>query len=309
MHDELELSSIGLGCWPMAGVSTLGVNDADSLATIHAAIDAGVTHLDTAYSYGYAGESDKLLAQVLTDRRGEVTLASKVGQYFNAARERQVDGRPEVLLRQAQEVLQRLDVECVDVMYLHVPDPNVPIQESAGAIRDMIQRGIARFAGVSNVDAQQIRDFHAECPVSLVQPPFNMLQQNTHRELRPVCQELGIRIACYWVLMKGLLAGHFQRDHQFDPQDKRLKYPVYQGQAWEKAQDLLDGLREIASQQGVTVGQIVVAWTLQQPGVDVALCGAKRPGQILEMAQAAQVKLDATTLENIDQWALKASQP
>lgn len=299
---ELELSPVGLGCWPMAGVSTLNTNDEDSLATIHRAIDLGVTHLDTAYSYGYAGESDRLLAQVLQTRRQEVTLASKVGQYFDAERNRRIDGRPATLISHAQEAVTRLGVEYVDLMYLHVPDPEVPIAESAGAIQGIIDQGLARFAAVSNVNAEQLRSFHRECPVHAVQPPFNMVQQEAAEEIRGFCETENIKLICYWVLMKGLLAGHFSREHQFDPQDKRLSYPIYQGEAWERAQDLLDHLRELAQELDCTVGQLVVAWTLKQPNIDVALCGAKRPDQIAEMAGAMEVKLDTSHLQTIDGW-------
>lgn len=175
------VSPVGFGCWPIAGVSTLDVSDKHSLATIHAALDAGINFIDTAYSYGFDGEADRLLRQVLSTRRSEAVLASKVGQYFDAQHQRQIDGRPETLLRHAQQVLERLDVDYIDIMYLHVPDPQVPLSESASAIREIVDQGWARYAGVSNVSADQLESFHAACPVTVVQPPFNMLQQESVR--------------------------------------------------------------------------------------------------------------------------------
>lgn len=298
----MQVSPVGFGCWPIAGVSSLEVSDKHSLATIHAAIDSGVNFLDTAYSYGYNGEADRLLAKVLCDRRSEVILASKVGQSFNARRERVIDGRPGTLVLHAREILQRLGVDHVDLMYLHIPDPNVPLADSAGAIAEIIQLGLARYAGVSNVDASQLAEFHEICPVTVVQPPFNMLQQSSVREILPFCGQHEIAIACYWVLMKGLLAGKLPRDHHFDPRDKRLTYPIYQGEAWHRSQDLLDKLRELAQHLTCTVAQLVIAWTIRRPGVSVALCGAKRSDQIVETAAAMCLQLDDPVVDQIDAW-------
>lgn len=299
----LRVSAIGFGCWPIAGVSTLGTNEQDSLATIHAALDHEINFIDTAYSYGYDGESDRLLARVLRDRRSEVVLASKVGQAFNPSRQRVVCGRPEVLLQQARESIQRLKVEQLDVLYLHCPDPEVPIQESAGAIAEALSQGIAKCAGVSNVNLNELVEFHGVCPASVVQPPFNMLQQSAVLELRNFCRNQNIAIANYWALMKGLLAGGMQRNHEFDPKDKRLTYEIFQGQAWERAQDLLDSLRSIARDLKCTVSQLVLLWTIRQPGITSALCGAKRPEQIMETAKTKQL-LDAgvppEVLQNVD---------
>jgi methylglyoxal reductase len=301
---DLMVSPVGFGCWPIAGVSSLGVNDSDSLATIQAALESGINFIDTAFSYGYDGEADRLLAQALTGHRADVVLASKVGSHYDGDRQRVVDGRPETLLLHAEIAIERLGVEQVDIMYLHQPDPRVPLTESAAGIAEIVQRGWARYAGVSNVDLDQLQAFHAVCPVHIVQPPFNMLQQEAVSSILAFCQERHIAIAGYWVLMKGLLAGKLLRDHQFDPRDRRLTYAVYQGAAWERCQDLLDRLRALASELGCTVAQLVIAWTLAQPGVTVALCGAKRPEQIRETAAAMRVQLSPDELSQIDRWLL-----
>lgn len=301
-NSDLQVSSVGFGCWPIAGVSSLDVNDADSLATIHAALDSGINFVDTAFSYGYEGEADKLLAQVLQTRRAEVVLASKVGSHYDANRARIIDGRPETLVAHAREACVRLAVEQVDVIYLHEVDPQVPLADSAAGIQEIVTLGLARYAGVSNVDAQQLATFHAICPVVVVQPPFNMLQTAKVDCIRNFCLQHQISIACYWVLMKGLLAGKLPRNHQFDPADRRLTYPIYQGQAWERSQDLLDQLRQLSSQLRCTVAQLVIAWTLAQPGISVALCGAKRPSQIQETAIAMSLELPADVLRQIDAW-------
>lgn len=299
---DLWVSPVGFGCWPISGVSSLGVNDADSLRTLRAALDASINFFDTAFSYGYQGEADKLLTQVIRERPNELIVATKVGSYYDAQRRRIVDGRPATLLANAKLGCARLGVEQVDVIYLHEIDPQVPLAESAGGIAEIVKQGLARYAGVSNVDAVQLQQFQAECPVVVVQPPYNMLQPEHVAAISSECREQNIAIACYWVLMKGLLAGKLGREHQFDPADRRLSYPIFQGEAWQRAQDLLDQLRRLAGELGITVAQLVIAWTLAQPGITVALCGAKRAEQIIETAAAMHVSLSADVMDQIDSW-------
>lgn len=299
-HSDLEVSPIGFGCWPISGVSSLQVNDRDSLATLEAAIESGINFFDTAFGYGYDGEADFLLAKILGQHRQDLVIASKVGIGFNATKQRFVDCRPETLVSQAEKVLSRLQVETIDVMYLHAVDPNVPVQESAGAIQAIVDKGWARYAGVSNVSAGELRRFHEECNPIVVQPPFNMLQQSHLMEIRAYCGENGIAVASYWALMKGLLTGKFARGHKFDPQDKRLTYEIFQGEAWQRSQDFLDELRKIARRMDCSVSQLVVGWTIRQPGVTVTLCGAKRPSQIRETAAATHLDLPAEVLSEID---------
>ncbi len=298
---NLSVSPIGFGCWPIAGISSLNVTPQDSLRTLEQAFDSGINFYDTAYSYGYAGEADQLLAKAFAKRWNQIVLASKVGSHY-IQRTRVVDGRPEVLLAQAQEILQRLKVDAIDLMYLHQPDPNVPIEDSAGAISQMVARGWVRYAGVSNVSLIQLKQFESECPVIAVQIPFNMLQQESWVELRDYCVQNKISGVCYWALMKGLLAGKMQRDHQFAPDDRRLSYPIYQGLAWQRTQDLLDQLRKLSQETGATVAQLVVAWTLSQSGMDIALLGAKRPDQIQETADSLRCPIDESILSHIDRW-------
>jgi aryl-alcohol dehydrogenase-like predicted oxidoreductase len=299
-QSDLHVSRIGLGCWPMSGISSLNVTDSQSLATVQTAFDQGVNFFDTAYSYGYDGRSDRILGQALRNVRDQVVIAHKVGTHWSTNRQRVVDGRRDTLLQHAQECLTRLGMDYVDVMYLHCPDPAVPIEESAEAIAEICKRGWARYAAVSNVNAEQAARFASVCPPVAVQPYFNMFQQDAVRELLPFACANKVSMVCYWILMKGLLSGNLQRDHVFDPADRRLTYPIFQGQAWQNAQDVLDALRAIAQTHSCTVAQLVVAWSLEQPGVSVALLGAKRPDQIVESARAMYVKLSIECIEQID---------
>lgn len=297
---DLFVSRVGLGCWPMSGISSLDVTDELSIATIRAAIDHGVNFFDTAYAYGYDGRSDRLLGHSLRNVRDRAVIAHKVGTHWDELKQRVVDGRPETLIAQAQQCLLRLEMNYVDIMYLHCPDPTVPIEESAGAIAEICKRGWARYAAVSNVNSEQANRFAAVCPIVAFQPYFNMFQQDAVRELLPVAMSHNVSMVCYWVLMKGLLSGRLKRDHVFDPSDRRLTYPIFQGHAWQKAQDVLDHLRHIADELDCTVSQLVVAWSLTKPGVSVALLGAKRPEQIIESLQAMHLKLDTEVIQQID---------
>ena len=186
------------------------------------------------------------------------------------------------------------------MMYLHAPDPIVPIEDSAMAISEICKRGWARYAAVSNVDLEQATRFAAVCPVVAIQPYFNMFQPEVVRELLPFVLPNNISLVCYWVLMKGLLSGRLKRDHVFDPTDRRLSYPIYQGQAWEDAQNLLDKLRYFATELDCTVTQLVIAWSLTRSGISVALVGAKRPDQINDSVQAMHMKLDDDVIEKIN---------
>lgn len=299
-NSDLMVSSVGFGCWPMAGITSIIDSTDEASAAISAALDVGVNFFDTAYSYGYAGESDALLRKALAGRREQAIIASKAGTHWNDKRERVLDSTRATLIKHAEEILKRLNVDYLDLFYLHTPDGRTPIEESAEGIAEIVRRGWSRYAAVSNVTLAQAQAFHAICPVIAIQPYFNMLQTSAVEELRDFCTRENIGLVCYWVLMKGLLAGHLQRDHQFDPRDRRLAYDIFRGESWQRNQDLVDQLRAIAVRIGCTVSQLVIAWTLAQPGITVALCGAKRPSQIVENAGGMQLQLDLATLAEID---------
>lgn len=296
----LNISPVALGCWPIAGMTSLDVNDGDSLATLRACESLGVNFLDTAYAYGPNGESERLIADAIGDRRDEYVIATKCGIHWNEQTERVIDGRPERLRAECEESLRRLKTDRVDLLYLHAPDPDTPVEESAGALRELMQAGKARSIGVSNFSVDQLERFHAICPITAVQPPYNMLQRQIERDVLPWCRQNSVDAMVYWPLMKGLLAGRLPRDYQFQPGDGRAKYPMFQGDEWRKNQDFLDELRAIAAECNKTVAQVVVNWTIWQPGVTAALCGAKRATQIEETAGAMGWRLTAEQTARIE---------
>ncbi|MSR60031.1 MAG: aldo/keto reductase [Planctomycetaceae bacterium] len=295
---DILVTPIGMGCWPITGITSTDVHEAASLATLEAAVDAGINFFDTAYCYGFAGESERMIARALGHRRNELVIATKGGIHWESRKQGR-DGSSATLKRQCDESLRRLATDCVDLLYLHAPDPVVPITESAGALRELLDAGKTRSVGLSNATLEQLIEFDAVCPVTAYQPHYNMLQREIEASQLPWCRARGISVVVYWPLMKGLLAGQLSRDHNFDPRDGRRKYPMFHGEEWQKNQDFLDVLRPLAADAGKSVAELVLNWTIHQPGITAALCGAKRPGQIRENAGGMGWQLNEQQLAGI----------
>ena len=293
------VSPVALGCWPIAGVSSLDVNVDDSRATIRAAIDAGINFLDTAFCYGADGESEKRIGEVIADRRDEVVIASKGGIHWEDGK-MQNDASPNRIIEECELSLRRMSIETIDLHYLHSPDPKVEIEETAAAFASLVQSGKIRSVGASNFNVEQLKRFHAVCPISAAQNRYNMLQRGLEDEVIPWCIDNQVSVMNYWPLMKGLLAGKIRRDFEFDPNDKRLTYEVFQGENFERAQRILDRLDVIAAACQKTVAQVVVNWCMHRPGITSVLCGAKRDWQIEETAAAMGWRLNEEQLQEIE---------
>jgi aryl-alcohol dehydrogenase-like predicted oxidoreductase len=296
----IEVSPVALGCWPIAGLTSPGVTDEQSIATVRACFDLGVNHIDTAYCYGHRGESERLIARAIRGRRDDVILATKGGLHWDAAGNQAHDASPAALRRECEESLQRLETDRVDLLYLHAPDPQVPVAESAGELKRLLDEGKTRSVGASNVSLAQLEEFAAECPLAAFQPPYNMLQRQIEADTLPWCIAHRVAVLVYWPLMKGLLSGRIGRDQTYGPDDSRRKYPQYQGEEWQKNQDFLDRLRDVAHSCGHTVAELVINWTIHRPGITAALCGARRPEQIRETAGAVGWQLGDEQLAAID---------
>jgi aryl-alcohol dehydrogenase-like predicted oxidoreductase len=306
---DIFVSPIALGCWPIAGMTSADVNDGDSLATIEACFELGVNFLDTAYAYGMNGESESLIRRALADRRDKMVIATKGGIHWEQPRTQVLDGRPETLRRECDTSLSRLGTDHVELYYLHAPDPKVPLAESAGAIKELLDAGKIRSAGASNMTVEQLQEFDAVCPLAAYQPPYNMLQREIETDTLPWCREHNVAVCVYWPLMKGLLAGRISRDHVFPTTDSRHKYPMFQGDEWQKNNDFVDDLRAIADEAGRTVSQLVLNWTIHQPGITVALVGAKRPDQIRENAGGMGWDLTPSQRAKIDAAVRRRGKP
>lgn len=296
---DLYVSPVAFGSWPIAGVTSLDVNDGDSLATIRACAELGVNFIDTAYCYGPNGESENLLRRALTESRDDYVIATKCGVHYNNEGKQANDASPEQIRRECDESLQRLGTDRVELYYLHSPDPQVPVAESAGAILELVEAGKVRYAGISNHQLEQIQEFHEVCPLVAVQLPYNMLQRDIEQRTIPWCQENDISVIVYWALMKGLLAGKLREQSDLAEDDNRRGYPMYQGEEWEKNQQFVGVLRDIAAECGQSVPAVVINWTIEQAGITAALCGAKRPWQLEESAAAMSFQLSDAHLKKI----------
>lgn len=290
---------IVLGLWPIAGITTVGVSATDAQQTLAAAIDVGIRQFDTAYSYGYAGESDRLLGQAIASRREECQVIGKVGQRWTAKGQRINDGSPQTLRADAEESLRRIGCEYFDTLMLHSPGQNTTLEASAEALADLQRRGWCRRVGVCNVSVPQYETFASVVDCAAVQCPLNLIQQGSLDDLIPICQANQCAVYVFWTLMKGLLAGKIGRDHVFAAEDVRPQYPIFQGEIRERTHRVLDRLRQLAKNLDKTIAQLTIGWTISQPGVTAALVGAHRPEQIQETAMTTP--LDAETLARINQ--------
>ena len=292
-HSGIEVGPLGLGCWPLSGMTRSGITPVAAVATVTAALDAGIMHLDTAYCYGEAGESERAIAQAITGRhRDAVVIASKCGIHWEPGRKQCVDGRPERIRGEVEETLTRLGTDHVDLLYLHAPDPTIPIEASAGALAQLLTEGKTRAVGVSNVSLAQLERFAAACPLSACQLHFNMLQREIETEILPWCRSHDVSMFVYWPLMKGLLAGHMPRDLVFPTTDSRHKYPMFTGEEFQRNLDFVDSLRPVATRLGCELTDLVLAWTAEQAGITCVLFGATSPEQVQINARALACELD-----------------
>lgn len=279
-------SKIALGLWPIAGVTTVGVTLEDAHATIIAAIEGGITIFDTAFSYGFDGQSDRLIGHYVRGQRDRFCVMGKVGQRWDAQRQRVIDGSPDQLTHDAEASLSRMKLDFFDVLFLHAPDPNVPLEQSAWAIDQLRQRGLCKQVGLCNASAAQIQDFANFVSTDAIQCPLNMIQRETQSTLIDPSAAAGRDVYVFWTLMKGLLAGRITRDHVFQPGDSRPGYAIFQGELRRSIHDVIDSLQQLGTELGQSVAQISVGWAISQAGVTAALVGARRPDQIRETLAA-----------------------
>ena len=298
---DIQVTAVAMGCWPIAGMTSVDVVKEESQKTLEAAFECGINFFDTAFCYGADGISEKLLGQTALARREEFVIATKCGIHWDENVNKVIDGSPDRLRKECDESLSRLQTDYVDLMYLHRPDPSISISESAGAILEMQKTGRTRTAGLSNCTLGQAQQFHETCPLSAIQLPYNMIEREIENEFVPWCTENQISLFIYWPLMKGLLAGKIRRDFQFAADDKRRTYRQFIGDEFERNQQLLDELQTIADETQRTIAELVIHWTINQPGITAALCGAKRHWQIRETASTISNPLSSQVLRRIEQ--------
>ncbi|MEV7449960.1 aldo/keto reductase [Streptomyces nigra] len=299
-----QVSALGLGCMGMSAL----YGDADrteSIATIHAALDAGVTLLDTGDFYGM-GHNELLIGEALRTAPAELREKAQVSVKFGALRGPDgewsgYDGRPAAVKNFAAYSLQRLGVDHIDVYRIARLDPEVPIEETVGAIAELIEKGHVRHVGLSEVGAETIRRAAATAPVTDLQIEYSLISRGIEKEILPTTRELGISITAYGVLSRGLISGHFTRDRQLGAHDFRAYSPRFQGDNLRHNLDLVDALRKIAERKGVSVAQIAIAWVLSRGEDIVPLVGARTRERLTESLGALDVTLDAADLTAIEE--------
>ncbi|RAJ70086.1 aryl-alcohol dehydrogenase-like predicted oxidoreductase [Streptomyces sp. Amel2xB2] len=296
-------SALGLGCMGMSAL--YGETDrAESVATIHAALDAGVTLLDTGDFYGM-GHNELLINEALRTAPAAHREQALTSVKFGALRTVDgrfigYDGRPEAVQNFAAYSLQRLGTDHIDVYRIARLDPAVPIEETVGAIADLVQAGHVRHIGLSEVGADTIRKAASVAPISDLQIEYSLLSRDIEEQILPACRELGIGVTAYGVLSRGLISGNWSRERQLSQGDFRTMSPRFSGDNLDRNLALVEALRDVAESKGVTVAQTAVAWVLSRGEDIVPLVGARTRERLAESLSALDVTLDAHDLDAIE---------
>ncbi len=297
----LDVSMIALGTWAMGGtVETWGyVDDRESIAAIHQAIDLGVNLIDTAPIYGL-GHSEEIVGKAIQGRRHEVLVATKCGLLFPQSKD-QLPPRclsRESIFRECEQSLRRLRLDVIDLYQCHWPDPQIPIRETMEALTTLLRQQKIRALGLSNFSCEEIAAAMEFGPVHCLQLPFSMLQRRAADDLLPFAFEHKMAAIAYSPLSKGLLTGKFQPGDR--PGGIRARDPDFLGERFRRNLRIVDALKEIAAEYGKTVTQLVINWTAASPGVTAALVGAKRPSQVIENVGGVGWTIDDEDQARID---------
>ena len=294
----LTVSAVGLGCMGMS--EFYGTTDeAQSTQTIRRALDIGVTFLDTADMYGpYTNE--RLVGAAIADRRDEVQLASKFGNVRNDDGSRSINGRPEYVRKACDDSLQRLGVDHIDLYYQHRVDRSTPIEETWGALAELVTAGKVRHLGISEASAATIRAAHAVHPITALQSEWSLWTRDVEEnDILATVRELGIGFVAYSPIGRGFLSGEIRTVDDLAPDDFRRNNPRFQGENLTKNLELVDKVREIAAEKGVTATQLALAWVLAQGEDVVPIPGTKRVRYLEENTAAAEVELDKDDLQRL----------
>ena len=297
----LEVSAIGLGCSGMSDASGLA-GEAESIATIHAALDSGIILIDTADFYGM-GHNEMLIREALRGHaREQVIISDKFGGVRDPnGRFLSNDGRPASVKNFLAYTLQRLGTDYVDIYRLARLDPDVPIEDTIGAIADMVKAGYVRYIGLSEVGSATIRRAQAVHPISDLQIEYSLLSRDVEADILPTCRELGIGITAYGVLSHGLLSGQWSKDRPQTPGHFSSFSPRFNGANLDHNLALVEALRSIAEEKGAAVSQIAIAWVLTRGQHIVPLVGTRSPDRLAESLQALDLTLTADDLTRIEQ--------
>jgi aryl-alcohol dehydrogenase-like predicted oxidoreductase len=287
----LEVSAVGLGCMGMS--AWYGETDeAESIATIHRALEIGVTFIDTADIYGASfGDNERLVGRALAGRRDEAVLATKFANAVDPDGSRRIDGRPEYVREAIDASLARLGVDHVDLYYQHRVDASTPIEETVGAMAELVTAGKVRHLGLSEASAATIRRAHAVHPIAALQSEYSLWTRDPEGDILATCRELGIGLVSYSPLGRGFLAGRFVSADELEEGDFRRTNPRFTGENLDQNRRLAERVRELAAAKGVTAAQYSLAWVLSRGADVVPIPGTKRRSYLEENAGASEVEL------------------
>ncbi len=308
----ISASAIGLGTWAIGGWMWGGTDEAQSIHTIQASIDEGVSLIDTAPAYG-KGLSEEIVGKAIKGRREEVILATKLGLVWHTQKGNHFfdyDGEPvhrylgaDSVVHEVEQSLKRLGVDYIDHYITHWQDPTTPIAETMEALERLKRQGKIRSIGASNVTVGDVRAYREAGQLDAVQQEYNMIARDIERDLLPYCVENNVSVLSYSSLALGLLSGRIGPDRVFSGDDQRKDNPRFSLANRRKVARLMDEVGPIAAAHDASEAQVVIAWTLQQPGVTFALCGARSPEQARENAGAGRIRLSADQISTISEAA------
>jgi len=304
-------SAVGLGTWAIGGWMWGGTDETESISAIQASLDAGVTLIDTAPAYGL-GRSEEIVGKALAGRRDRAVIATKCGLVWHTDKGRHFfdqHGKPvhrylgrDAIFHEVEESLRRLGTDYIDLYITHWQDPTTPIEETVRALEDLKTSGKIRAIGASNVSALELEAYIAADGLDAIQERFSMIDREIESELLPLTRANGISTLSYSSLALGLLSGTVGPERIFSGDDQRRDNPRFSVSNCDKAQAFAKAIRPVADRHEASIAQVVIAWTLTQPGVTFALCGARNPAQALDNARAGTIRLDAD-----DQSAIEAA--
>lgn len=302
----LTVSALGLGCMGMS--EFYGTTDElESLATIHRALDLGVTLLDTADMYG-VGANEELVGKAIRDRREQVVLATKFGIVrSDDPMQRGINGTPEYVRQACEASLQRLGVEVIDLYYQHRVDPNTPIEETIGAMAQLVQEGKVRYLGMSEAAPQTLRRACAVHPIAALQTEYSLWSRDPDDEILPTCRELGIGFVAYSPLGRGFLTGRFTSPDDLPADDFRRYSPRFQGENFERNLELVRQIEAMAAERGCKPAQLALAWVLAQGNDIIPIPGTKRRTYLEENLAALDIELTQEELDRLDAIAPKGA--